>query len=232
MIRSNGPTCHASNDAIPFEAALGGESLSKYQHACGSFHASTHGEPGVHNGDADISLDRTRLRNVLYVAKNEGFATYREVVVKKWLRRIRAAIGIGLTWAAAWFAAGMILLLIVGPDAADVPFPLFFGLLGFLTGATFSLVLGIVARRRRFDQMSLPRFAGWGAIGGLSLSGILIWTAGPDAEFLVLGPVFSLAGAISAAGTLAVARRAEGRALVDANAKMVEAGRDNESTHK
>src|SRR5262245_37124691 len=107
----------------------------------------------------------------------------------------------------------MILLLIVGPNAADVPFPLFFGLLGFLTGATFSLVLGILARRRKFDQMS--RFAGWGALGGFSLSGILLWTAGPDGEFLVLGPVFTLAGAISAAGTLALARRSERRDSLD-----------------
>src|SRR3990170_308777 len=90
--------------------------------------------------------------------------------MKKWMRRIRAAIGMGLTWAAAWFSAGMMLLLVVGVDAADVPFPLGFGLLGFLAGVTFSGVLGIVERRRRFDQMSLPRFAGWGAVGGLLLS--------------------------------------------------------------
>ena len=30
--------------------------------------------------------------------------------MKKWLRRIRGAIGTGLTWAAAWFGAGMIML--------------------------------------------------------------------------------------------------------------------------
>ncbi|MCK7577394.1 MAG: hypothetical protein MZV65_17245 [Chromatiales bacterium] len=64
--------------------------------------------------------------------------------MQKWLRRIRGAIGMGLTWAAAWFGAGMVLLLIVGLDAADVPFPLFFGLLGFLAGVTFSGILGLV----------------------------------------------------------------------------------------
>ena len=35
-------------------------------------------------------------------------------------------------------------------------------------------VLGLVEGRRRFDQMSLPRFAGWGAVGGLLLSGIFV----------------------------------------------------------
>lgn len=150
--------------------------------------------------------------------------------MKKWLRRLRGAIGLGLVWAAAWFAAGMVLLLVVGVGAADVPFPLFFGLLGFLAGATFSGILGIFARRRRFDEMSLPRFAGWGALGGLLLSGIVALAAGPGAELLVLGPVFAAAGAISAAGTLALARRAEERALPDANAEAVESGlKKNES---
>ena len=152
--------------------------------------------------------------------------------MKKWLRRLRGAIGLGLTWAAAWFGAGMVLLLVVGVGAADVPFPLFFGLLGFLAGATFSGILGIFARRRRFDEMSLPRFAVWGALGGLLLSGIVFVAAGPGGEILVLGPVFAAAGAISAAGTLALARRAEERALPDDNAEAVEAGLHKDESRK
>ena len=144
--------------------------------------------------------------------------------MKKWLRRIRAAIGIGLTWAAAWFGAGLMLLLVVGVGAADVPFPLFFGLLGFLAGATFSAILGILGGKRKFADMSLPRFAGWGALGGLLLSGVVVWAAGPAGELLVLGPVFALAGAISAAGTLALARRTEERVLLEARAEAAEAG--------
>jgi hypothetical protein len=118
----------------------------------------------------------------------------------------------------------MILLLVVGFGAADVPFPLFFALLGFLAGVTFSGVLGIGEGRRRFDQMSLPRFAGWGAIGGLLLSGIFAWAVGLAGEFLVLGPVFALAGAASAAGTLALARKAEKRELLDAGVDTAERG--------
>ena len=133
--------------------------------------------------------------------------------MKKWLRRVRAAVGIGLTWAAAWFAAGMALLFVVGFGAADVPFPLFFGLLGFLAGATFSGLLGIFARRRRFEELSLPRFAGWGAVGGLLLAGVVNLVAGPGGDLLVVLPVFAVAGAISAAGTLALARRAERQML-------------------
>jgi hypothetical protein len=138
--------------------------------------------------------------------------------MRKWLRRIRGAIGMGLTWAVAWFGAGLILLLVVGVGAADVPFPLFFALLGFLAGVTFSGVLGIVEGRGRFDQMSLPRFAAWGAISGLLLSGIVAWAAGLGGEFLVLGPVFALSGAGCAAGSLALARMAEDRESPDASA--------------
>ncbi len=144
--------------------------------------------------------------------------------MKEWLRRIRGAIGMGLTWALAWFGAGLILLLVVGFGAADVPFPILFGVLGFLAGVTFSGVLGIVEGRRRFDQMSLRRFAAWGAVGGLLLSGILAWAAGLGGEFLVLGPVFALAGAGCAAGSLALARMAEDRELLDASADLGEAG--------
>jgi hypothetical protein len=135
--------------------------------------------------------------------------------MSKWLRRIRGAIGMGLAWAMAWFAAGMILLLIVGPDAADVPFPLGFGLLGFLAGATFSGVLGIVGGRRTFDQMSIPRFAGWGAGGGLLFAVIFVLAAGLGGSvLLVLGPVFALSSAASAAGSLALARKAEDQELI------------------
>jgi len=123
----------------------------------------------------------------------------------------------GLTWALAWFAAGIALLLVVGFGAADVPFPLGFGFLGFLAGVTFSVVLGIVEGRRRFDQMSLPRFALWGGVGGLLFSVLFVTAAGLGANILlVLGPVFALSGAGCAAGSLALARMAEGRELPEA----------------
>lgn len=130
--------------------------------------------------------------------------------MRRWLRRVRGAIGMGLTWAFAWFAAGMVLLLIVGPDAADVPFPLGFGLIGFFGGLAFAAVLGAVEGRHRFDQMSLPRFAAWGGLGGLLLSGVFVPLAGLGAGALLgLGPVFALSGAGCAAGTLALARSAK-----------------------
>ena len=133
--------------------------------------------------------------------------------MKKWPRRIRGAVGMGLIWAMAWFGAGLVLLLVifvVGASGADVPFPLGFGLLGFCGGVIFSGILGIAEGRRRFDQMSLPRFGVLGGVGGLLLSGIFVLLAGLGGKILVvLGPVFALSGAGCAAGSLALAKMAE-----------------------
>lgn len=137
----------------------------------------------------------------------------------KWVRKIRGAIGMGLTWATAWFLAGMVLLAIIGPDAADVPFPLGFALLGFLSGMTFSGVLGFVDGRKRFDEMSMPRFALWGGVGALLFSVGFVFVAGIGAQALVfLGPIFGISGAVCAAGSLALARMAEDPAEIEARA--------------
>lgn len=152
----------------------------------------------------------------------------------KGLRRIRGAIGMGLTWAAAWFGVGMIMLLgfllVTGSTGADVPYPLGFGAFGFVAGVAFSGVLGLVDGRRRFDQMSLPRFAGWGAAGGLLLSAIFVSAVALAEDpaflsnFVVLGPVFAVAGAGSAAGSLAIARKAADRESLEAKEDVAEVG--------
>ena len=141
--------------------------------------------------------------------------------MSKWVRRLRGAVGIGLTWAAAWFGAGLVLLLIVGVGAADVPFPLFFALLGFLAGIVFSGILGVAEGRRRFDEMSLPRFAGWGAVGGFLLSVGLAAAIGWG-SIPLLGSIFALSGAACAAGSLALARMAEDREFLKGRANVGE----------
>src|SRR4051812_24235632 len=86
-------------------------------------------------------------------------------------RRIRGVLGMGLTWAVAWGAVGGIPRWVFGFNT-DAPLGLVFGVLGFLAGVTFSGLLLLTHRRRRFDEMSIPGFAGWGALGGLVLSAI------------------------------------------------------------
>ena len=63
-----------------------------------------------------------------------------EVSMKKWLRRIRGALGMGLTWAAAWGVAGTLVMLgflLVTGSRPDAPFPIMFGVLGFVAGVAF-----------------------------------------------------------------------------------------------
>jgi hypothetical protein len=150
----------------------------------------------------------------------------------KWLRRIRGAIGIGFTWAAAWSAAGLVPRWVFGFNA-DAPFPLIFGVLGFLAGVTFSGVLVLTEGGRRFDQMSLSRFAGWGATGGLLLSAF--WAHAVSlrwGEVLAIAPTFALACAVCASGSLAVARRAGRRELPDTRADTTKAERADHEKHK
>lgn len=129
-----------------------------------------------------------------------------------WLRRLRGAIGMGFTWAVAWSAVGLLPRWVFGFNA-DVPFPLVFGVLGFIAGVSFSGVLVLTEGHRRFDQMSLPRFAAWGAMGGLLLSAIFAGIASLGwGDALVLAPTFAVACATCASGSLALARRAVKRA--------------------
>ena len=128
--------------------------------------------------------------------------------MRNWLRRIRGAIGMGSLWGAVRSAAGLVPRWLLGFNT-DAPFPLVFGVLGFIAGVTFSGVLALTEGRRRFDQMSLPRFAGWGAVGGLLLSALFAKAASLGwGDVLTIAPTFALASVACAAGSLAVARRA------------------------
>lgn len=158
--------------------------------------------------------------------------------MRRWLRRIRGAVGMGLTWAVpAWLVGvGIEVIHNVWPNPlgslvdiwpATLAFPAFLG------GLAFSAVLGIAGRRRRFDELSLPRFAAWGAVGGLLVSlfpaamvalglatpNVPVWqiTAG------LAGPLM-LGGAVAASGSLALARMGEDRALLDATEDVADVG--------
>lgn len=143
--------------------------------------------------------------------------------MRKWLRRIRGAIGMGFTWAAAWFAVGFVPRWVFGINT-DLPFPLLFGALGFIAGVTFSGVLVLTEGRRRFDQLSVPRFAAWGAMGGLLLSALFVRGASLGwGEVLAISATFAVACAVCASGSLAVARQAVRRELLDSGGDAPEA---------
>jgi len=135
--------------------------------------------------------------------------------MRTWLRRIRGAIGMGFAWAAAWAAVGFVPRWVFGINA-DLPFGLLFGGLGFIAGVTFSVLLVLTEGRRRFDQMSLRRFAAWGATGGLLLAALFVRGANLGwGEVLGIATTFAVASAVCASGSLALARRGLRRELPD-----------------
>jgi hypothetical protein len=151
--------------------------------------------------------------------------------MKPWLRRIRGAVAMGLTWAAVWAPVGVLIGMIVDPDGSmDEMWVAVGAYPGFLGGVVFSAVLGIAARRRRFDELSLSRVGAWGAVAGL-LVGALPFAVGESTSKLplwLLGVVtigsITLLSGVSAAGSLALARMAEKQEPLDAGADVAGVG--------
>ena len=155
--------------------------------------------------------------------------------MQKWLRRIRGAIGMGLTWAAGWAIFGVMIGAVstVTPflpwdsffEIFDAPLPAL-AVPGFFGGVLFSIVLGIAGRGRKFDELSLKRFAAWGAAGGLLLALLPdflvaagLASLGTEAMSLwkltaVIAAPLVVLGAASASGSLILARKAKKQDLL------------------
>jgi len=152
--------------------------------------------------------------------------------MKGWLRTIRGALGMGLTWMVGWMPVGMlyglVMSVLAGPQlgfvAAAVMGAKLFGGLGFMAGGLFSSVLRIAEGRSRFDELTAPRFAAWGAMGGLLLGVVacLNGAGGPgfDGEDVFVLALSTLLGTGSAAATLAIARGSAARALSRADGEL------------
>ena len=138
--------------------------------------------------------------------------------MKRWWRRIRGAAGLGLGWAAGWAVVGAFVGVgvafafpgVFGVIASATQNALGFAMYGFVAGTIFSAVLTLTEGRKRFDELSLPRFAGWGAAGGCLLGlGVVatdMWAVGsPVAIDAALVGVATILGAGSAAGSLVLA---------------------------
>lgn len=138
----------------------------------------------------------------------------------KWLRRVRATVAMGITWALVWAPLGPIIGMIVDPDGSmDEPWILIGALPGFVAGMVFSVVIGIAARKRRLDELSVPRFAGLGALAGVIVSAIpfVIGDLNDNVAVVpfvtVLVSSLAAASAASASATLWIAKRAQQKEL-------------------
>lgn len=150
----------------------------------------------------------------------------------KWLKRVRGAVGTGLTWAVGWGVGGLMIgvasLLLPGLpwdaffEVFDAPLPAL-AVPGFFAGMFFSLVLSVAARRRRLDELSLAQVARWGALGGVLLTAfpfvlVIVGLASREGSSIgtwrlitvITGP-FVVMSAVSATATLLLARAAARR---------------------
>ena len=147
--------------------------------------------------------------------------------MRRWLRRVRGALGMGLIWAAGGAGVGGLIELLDNilpgglamASAVDM-WPQTLAIPSFLGGVVFAVVLGIAGARRRFDELSLPQFAAWGAVAGVLLGGLGMWMGAP----IVFMAITTLWSAGAAAASLALARRSEDRALLAAGAEVRDVG--------
>ncbi len=154
----------------------------------------------------------------------------------------RGAVGMGLTWA----VGGSVILPLLdvfewvfeGGGAPQILLAIPLGaILGFFNGGVFSVLLAVAGRRRRFDELSLPRFAVLGALVPLFMMvTIAVFVGGIGGLFtpgaLRFATVLALIGAGFAAGTLALARKAEDRELLDAGTDVADVGLTKQERHE
>lgn len=123
-------------------------------------------------------------------------------------RRIRGALGIGVTWGALWVVIGLVVFTafaIFDPEDIDPGEGLarvlpIFGLVGFLSGLGFAVWLSLAERRRTLHQLPLWRVGLWGLLGGVAIP-LLMGTDGSMGW--ITGPM----GAAFAAASVGAARR-------------------------
>jgi len=118
-------------------------------------------------------------------------------------------LGVGLTWGVGWATLIFILATIIGIvdpqqiDQGEEPWRLagLVGMVGFMSGAVFAVILSSAQRRKSLKDLSVPRAALWGALGGAALP---LLTTMNNAVMFNTVPL----GVIFAASTVAIARRA------------------------
>ena len=133
--------------------------------------------------------------------------------MRAFLRKCRGALGFGVMWGVAWaaiFAAIAFAVGIFDPDSIDpgegpLRVGAIGGIFGFVSGIAFGATLALADGRKSLSKLSVGRAALWGAIG-TALFPLL--TAVDNSMLIILCPI----GAALAAGSVAIAKKAELRA--------------------
>lgn len=136
-----------------------------------------------------------------------------------WLRRVRAVLVLGVTWAVICaVVGGGVMEAFVDPNGEILDmWPQTLAIPGFLFGVGFAAALAVTGRRTRFEELSLGRFTLLGTAVGVTLgaaallAGLAPGIVSPLVRTaVILGPVAALS-AVSAGASLAIARVATRR---------------------
>lgn len=148
--------------------------------------------------------------------------------MKKFVRRLRGLLGVGLTWGALWsmIGAGVGMAIgIVAPGVWEMTNPILkwtvgMGLYGLVSGVGFGSLLALREGRKTLFDLSLRRAAIWGVAGAAAVP-LLFGALGAfevgttTAEVLGAILVTGVLGGTFAPAAIAIARRAELRARED-----------------
>ena len=140
--------------------------------------------------------------------------------------RIVDVLRLGLFWMVLWAAIGAILSIVVGivdppsidPGEGPVDMARILGGVGAACGVVFGLLLVVGERHRMIADVPLLRAVLWGAIAGIVLP---LLPSVNDSVVLNTGPL----GAVSAAGSVALARLARRFAAVAKGGGLRSSGR-------
>ena len=156
------------------------------------------------------------------------------------LRRVRAAISIGLLWGGTWATCGVALatwrVLFGRPHFADptrylgnymLTGGMVLGVCGLVAGAAFAFTLSRAERHHDVATLSSRRAGVWGTLAGVVAGFAVIPFLGiASAALLAVGPgIVGAVGAISAIGTVRLAQHAASPSAPDLT-RVVTDGRD------
>jgi hypothetical protein len=142
--------------------------------------------------------------------------------MRAFLRKCRGTLGMGAIWSVAWagiFAAIWVVVGIVDPDSIDpgegpLGVARIGAIFGFVSGIAFGVTLAMADGRKVLRSLSVGRAALWGAIGTAAFP---LLTAVNNSMLIFVCPI----GAALAAGSVAIAKRAQLRAPPNPSRRML-----------
>jgi hypothetical protein len=136
--------------------------------------------------------------------------------VKGLLRKIRGILRTAATWAIGWAGIGTAMGLLAGIHLRFL-FQLVLGnaVAGGIVGGTFAVIVSVAEGRRTLEDLSLKRIALWGGLGSVVLTALPLGFGAPLSILLRPLLINGFLGAAFAAGTVAIAKQAPDRELLE-----------------